>query len=166
YRPGASCVPAGASWPSSSSARAMLRSASRTRRPDAVMTVQRSIAFPYAEQFASVAPALPGAGLPWLRQAREHGIERFAKLGLPTPRTEAWKYTNLNPLLKPGFRLVTGPNGFDAGALAADTSGDRFVFVNGLLRPDLSDTAALPDGVALLSFEQALRQEPDLVEAH
>jgi Fe-S cluster assembly protein SufD len=132
------------------------------------MTAQRSIAFPYADQFASVAPSLPGAGLPWLREAREHAIERFAKLGLPTPRTEAWKYTNLNPLLKPAFRPVTGPNGFDAGTLAAPApdAAARLVFVNGLLRADLSDAKALPKGVTLLGFEQALRQEADLVAAH
>jgi Fe-S cluster assembly protein SufD len=132
------------------------------------MAAQRSIAFPYADQYAAVAPSLPGAGLPWLRQAREQAIDRFAKLGLPTPRTEAWKYTNLNPLLKPGFRPVTGPNGFDAGSLAAPAAdaAARFVFVNGMLRADLSEAGTLPGGVTLLGFEQALRQEPDLVAAH
>ncbi|MBX6321207.1 MAG: Fe-S cluster assembly protein SufD [Rhodospirillaceae bacterium] len=134
---------------------------------DAV-AVQRSVPFPYADQFAAVAPSLPGAALPWLRQRREQAIERFTSLGLPTPRTEAWKYTNLAPLLKPGFRPVAGPNGYAAGAADATLpdAAARLVFVNGLLRQDLGAGPDLPPGVTLLSLEQALHREPDLLATH
>ena len=57
-----------------------------------------SAADSFVEQFGALRDTLPGAGLPWLRELREDGIARFAKLGLPGAKVEAWKYTRLRPL--------------------------------------------------------------------
>lgn len=123
------------------------------------MSVQRTIPFPYADQFAAVAPTLPGGGVPWLREAREAAIERFTRQGLPTPRTERWKYTNLNPLLKHAFTPATAV----ADGIAARDPG--FLFVNGVLRH--GDRAeALPAGLSLRSLQQVLDEEPELLAAH
>ena len=62
--------------------------------------------------------SLPGADLGWLNELRESGINQFRRHGLPTPRMEAWKYTNLRPLQKVTFAAVPAvstqrPVGFD-----------------------------------------------------
>ena len=33
----------------------------------------------------------------WLRQARRHGVTRFAELGFPTRHSESWRYLDLQP---------------------------------------------------------------------
>ncbi|MEX1204079.1 MAG: Fe-S cluster assembly protein SufD [Dongiaceae bacterium] len=121
---------------------------------------------PYAERFAAVAAGLPGQGLPWLAELRADSIARVTALGLPTPRIERWKYTNLNPLLTTDF--VPAPDGkrslgsaAPAGLLPAERTAHRLVFVNGALRRDLSRIGALPAGVALAGFAEALTDDPE-----
>ena len=48
---------------------------------------------PFVDQFDAAKERLPGAQLKWLDAKRLAGIERFAEIGLPTTKTESWKYT-------------------------------------------------------------------------
>ncbi len=42
-----------------------------------------------------------GAAAPaWLHELRAAAIARFAALGFPTTRQEAWRFTNLGPLAR------------------------------------------------------------------
>lgn len=127
----------------------------------------------FAGRFGAAADGLPGAGLPWLATLRRAGLERFAAGGLPTPRTEDWKYTNLRALEAQEF--VPAPmsatvNGVEAGALPSllpqGQAAHRLVFVNGRLRTDLSDAGALPKGVVIAGLADLLEREPALVEPH
>ena len=59
---------------------------------------------PYLRQWTERRAGLPGGGLAWLAHQRETGIERFRAKGVPTPRTEAWKYTNLRALERIAFQ--------------------------------------------------------------
>ena len=125
----------------------------------------------YVRQFAAAKAALPGHGLPWLAVLRARAIDRFAALGFPTRRLEAWKFTDLRPLTRSTFppapRRADGvaedavarflPKGFECHLL---------VFVNGHYRADLSDVGALPAGARLLSLGEALDGEPELLQAH
>src|SRR5262249_49858795 len=53
----------------------------------------------WTELFAAESAAR--AGEPgWLEAARKAAIARFAELGLPTRRSEEWKYTNPAPIAK------------------------------------------------------------------
>ena len=111
---------------------------------------------------------LPGEGLSWLKARREAGAERFAALGLPTPKLESWKYTRLRPLDDTCYT----PIGDDADATdVADlpSIGDvaaRIVFINGKLRVDLSDFSDLPDGVRFGPIGDILADDPAWAEAH
>jgi len=64
---------------------------------------------------------------------REEAAERFRQLGWPTPRLEAWRYTNLAPVQKIAWRtdeapeLIESPSSLDGKALF------ELVFVNGKL---------------------------------
>jgi len=95
----------------------------------------------------------------WLADARRSAAESLARDGLPGPRSESWKYTNLRALERRSFangdaeaatRLID-PASFQLPAV----EGPRLVFVNGVWRSDLSNMAALPQGLSLMSLATA-----------
>ena len=99
--------------------------------------------------------------LPWLERLRAGAGQRAAASGLPTPRRESWKYTNLRPLEK----LAFGPRAQEQisidrlpSLLPHGQSAQRLVFVNGLFRADLSACAGLPEGVRAGSLAEALAE--------
>jgi Fe-S cluster assembly protein SufD len=123
---------------------------------------------PLAERFEEAAPHFAGAELPWLKALRETGIERYNALGLPTPRVEAWKYTNLRSLGRTGFvpamlapdvSLDTVPEA-RALAIAAPVA----VLVNGKFRADLSRLDDLPAGVEVTGLADLLARDPAAIE--
>ncbi len=123
--------------------------------------------------FAHIAIALPGIGVPWLAHARHAALERFAQLGYPSTREEDWKYTSVSALEKQAFTALIG-QGVDDGAavslrdrFALDVqSGHLLVFVNGRHAPALSHIGQLPSGAALGSLAQALERTPDMLEPY
>lgn len=89
----------------------------------------------------------------WLLTLREKAAESFTALDFPTTRVEAWKYTNLAPVLRPEYRAADPA---DVARVAADqlalftfpeTRHSQLVFINGLFSPALSDLSALPEGI-------------------
>ncbi len=124
-------------------------------------------ALPYTEQYSALKGALPGGDLPWLADLREAGIGAFRATGLPNPKMEAWKYTNLRPLEKLAFTPAAtdrpGPDRLPS-LLPAGASNHRLVFVNGRFRPDLSMVTRLPLGVRLGSLADHLRDGGGSVE--
>jgi Fe-S cluster assembly protein SufD len=124
----------------------------------------RAIALPYAERFAAVAASLPGHDIPWLRELRREAAARFARLGLPSPRVEQWKYTNLNTLAVVPFEkreLADDDGDKRPVALPSALSPHRLVFVNGCYRPDQSRLDGLSSSVTVGSLVEALRQDSD-----
>ncbi|MFQ5775388.1 MAG: Fe-S cluster assembly protein SufD [Kiloniellaceae bacterium] len=113
--------------------------------------------------------SLGASGMPWLRALREGAMEHFAATGLPTPRLESWKYTNLRPLEKVGFAAARSDSvGIDRlpTLFPHGHGGHRLVFVNGWFRPDLSATDDLRDGVQAGSLAAALERVPDTLAEH
>jgi len=108
---------------------------------------------------------LPGDGIDWLDAVRAEGLTRFAEVGLPTRKVEAWKYTDLKPLekaeLSPAEPVAEGVG--EVPSLAAAPAA-RLVFVDGYLREDLSETGGLPAGVTVRGLAQTLGDEPATVQ--
>lgn len=73
---------------------------------------------------------------------RERAAERFAQLGWPTPRLEAWKYTNLAPIEKAQWRVDENPQPIDSPASLASHAALELQFVNGRLVSQSGATAA------------------------
>ena len=94
----------------------------------------------YREAFERLRPALRGS--PARRAA---AFARFAELGFPTTREEAWKYTNLRRLETRRFEPAVGaPAGTEAPAVLG---GCRVVLVNGsLLQPAPARLAGFRSG--------------------
>ena len=107
------------------------------------------------EHFRTGGGELPGA---WLQDARKRAVREFAATGLPTQRSESWKYTNLGRLGRTSFDpLIDCPeiNPSDWSDLfIADAY--RIVIVNGWYHSSTSDQ--LPDGVVLEPFSLAVEK--------
>lgn len=105
-----------------------------------------------------------GAGIDWVEDLRRRGRDAYAGQGLPTPRVEAWKFTNLRRLAAAEL-AAPGTKGGDValpGTLPeAALDAHRLVLVNGRFRPDLSDIGALPAGVALAPLADMLGTAPE-----
>ena len=103
---------------------------------------------------------------------RQEAIARFAALGFPARKTEAWKYTDISKVLRREYKL-------HLGAAAAKVSADDLapyrvpgldahliVLVNGRYSEALSEIGDLPDGVIVTGFAKATEAHADLVNAH
>ncbi len=90
-------------------------------------------------------------GAPRLRAA---AWAAFSELGLPNRRVESWHYTDFKTAMSKPAPLATASH----AALALPRAHDslRLVTLDGVFRPDLSDIARLPDGVAVQSLRDAL----------
>jgi Fe-S cluster assembly protein SufD len=125
---------------------------------------------PEARPYLDAARGLDGEP-DWLARQRRGALARFAELGFPSRRGEAWRYLDLRPLEQAPL--------LPAGVGAADRSGGaaarlaefgvagaaaRVVFVNGCLSPGLSGGAGLPTGLSLVSIREAVNSRPQSVE--
>jgi Fe-S cluster assembly protein SufD len=109
-----------------------------------------------------------------ISKQREVAIERFAELGVPTNKLEAWKYTDISKIVDREYTLPLSMSVPDVDASALDevliedldADAHRVVLVNGRVHDGLSDIGDLPDGVVVSSLAEAGANHPDLVEAH
>ena len=118
----------------------------------------------YLGAFRRIVDVLPGQQLPWLRQAREAAIERFACGGFPSQRDEDWKYTSVAAIEKSRFSMMPAacPDLMaDLVASHALPEAHLLVFVNGHLEPGLCRPGRLPAGVVLGGLGYRLDQTPD-----
>ncbi|QSQ10820.1 Fe-S cluster assembly protein SufD [Myxococcus landrumensis] len=111
-----------------------------------------------ATRFQAREAAVPA----WLARMRQEGLAHFARLGLPTTRDEAWKYTNVAPIADGAFAPVSSVR--DAAELAAVVArlalpGPRLVFVDGRLAPELSSVEGLARGVSLKPLRDAWAED-------
>ncbi|MDO8595551.1 MAG: Fe-S cluster assembly protein SufD [Sulfuricaulis sp.] len=107
----------------------------------------------------------------WLRDLRRGGASRFAEVGFPTPRDEAWKYTDVTPIVQAGFKpAARGVNGMDPAQLEGfwfeNMLSHRLVFVNGHYSEKLSTPGAWPKGVTVMGLAEALRDKAHRLEPY
>ncbi|MEC4591718.1 MULTISPECIES: Fe-S cluster assembly protein SufD [Nitrospirillum] len=109
----------------------------------------------------------------WLTTRRRVAMDRFALLGFPTRRQEAWRFTDLEPLITapplpaPPLPATGGGDGPAPASLAPwllPVPTHRLVLVDGRFAPALSAGGALPTGVWLASAAETLRRRPDMLE--
>jgi len=106
----------------------------------------------------------PGAGEPsWLQNLRENSFDQFEQAGFPSIKQEEWKYTNVTAIARADFAPVPASNGTAlakqdglASFIYEEARQSRLVFVNGMLRKELSSLEALPDEVVALDLREAL----------
>ncbi|MCU7923235.1 MAG: Fe-S cluster assembly protein SufD [Candidatus Thiodiazotropha sp. (ex Dulcina madagascariensis)] len=102
--------------------------------------------------------SLHGSDGDWLIGRRQAAARRFAELGFPHSRTEAWRYTGIEGLMRQGFELTDRFDAFPRHAVMRrflrEPTAARLVFVDGLYQADLSDTGLV--GVRVGSLREAM----------
>ena len=106
----------------------------------------------------------------WLAGYRNRSLARFAELGFPSRRIEAWRYLDLRSLEQRPMQPV-GPAGTALTSTARDQLAEiglvepayRLVLVNGRFSPELSRLDQLPSGVWLGPMATAIAQRPELI---
>jgi Fe-S cluster assembly protein SufD len=110
-------------------------------------------------------PFLEALGAPpddALAARRMDAHRRFAGSGFPTRRHEAWKFTELKPLIEARFAPAGGGA---VGTVAALPGADTMAFANGRFDTSRSSIGALPDGVVLCSFADWLKRDIEAAAA-
>ncbi|MBM3289958.1 MAG: Fe-S cluster assembly protein SufD, partial [Candidatus Hydrogenedentes bacterium] len=105
-------------------------------------------------------------GPAWAREVRAKGAARFAELEFPHRKMEDWRFTNIAPIARTPFRVVSGPAAADADALAPfryDGEWSELVFIDGHFSKDHSRVRA---GVTACGFSDAMTAHGALIEKH
>lgn len=105
----------------------------------------------------------------FLTGLRRRAIGRFEEIGFPTTRDEQWRFTSVAPIAKGRFvRVVPDNNGIDPEQVGTFSyvGCTQLVFVNGHLSRPYSTYNDLPEGTVVCGLADALKEYPDLVEAH
>jgi Fe-S cluster assembly protein SufD len=103
----------------------------------------------------------------WLNRLRGTAMESFQELGFPSVKDEEWKYTNVAPIARIDFQPLrlreTAVDKPEIEALArfnsVEAEGSQLVFVNGILRKDLSSVAAIPEAVTAIDLSSAVSDQ-------
>ena len=119
---------------------------------------------PYAEDFAARAESREGEPAA-LQELRERAFARFAELGFPSMRQEAWRFTNVGPLARTAFvRATPRPVTSDDAAPWLYAGTAHLVVVDGVVAPELSDLDGLPAGVRFRSLREAIAEGDPAIE--
>ena len=115
----------------------------------------------------------------WLQTLRRDAMYAFTTLGFPTARrgNEEWKYTDVRPIARAGFRLPTLSCHSESieeslPSLAAridslsNPDWHRIVFIDGQFTPKLSNLSDFPDDTTVTNLPHALETHASLIQAH
>jgi len=97
----------------------------------------------YVADFRAFAGNGAGGAPSWLKEIREGAIARFAQLGFPTTKQEAWRFTSVAPIAEtrfvraPGSEVPVSESQVEP-LLLRGAAGPRAVFVDGRHAPALS----------------------------
>ncbi len=123
----------------------------------------------YLSAFAIFEESLNGRSATPLHALRKSAIGRFAELGFPGTRDEAWFHTNVAPLVRTSFRTTTAADVrrvWKTEDAIQELAATRLVFVNGFYSAEYSRTGNLPHGVRVCSLSELMASEPEWVETH
>ncbi|MFM7450856.1 MAG: Fe-S cluster assembly protein SufD [Leptolyngbyaceae cyanobacterium] len=96
--------------------------------------------------------------LSWFEATREQAAARLQELAIPSTREEAWRFTDLSPLLQVAF-VEAEPASVSLADLEPfllpEARHSRLVFIDGVYAPTLSATSDLPQEIFVGSVRQA-----------
>jgi len=127
----------------------------------------------YRNQYEDFKKNIMGKDAPWVSKIRENAFADFQKTGFPTRQDEAWKYTNITPLVEKSFPpfVASSSHGFveQADIDPFTYPGSDFqtlVFVDGEWNSNLSRVYPLSDDCYIQNLSQAFEERPDLVKKY
>lgn len=102
-----------------------------------------------------------------VHQTRREAMQNFEKLGFPTIKHEEWKYSNVNSLVKQAFdfnvKTEFGSEELETLAIP-NLEGNILYFINGIYNPSLSRIVSPENQLQILSFGQAVKENPSLLD--
>ncbi len=106
----------------------------------------------------------------WLGEMQRQGLTRLGQAGFPTMADENWRYTNIKPLLKQAFNVVTRPEGKlsveQVDAFKIDgLESLKFVIIDGQLDTCLS-TNDIPAGLTIKDLSELLNEHAEHAQKH
>lgn len=116
-------------------------------------------------RLAASLPDNSGIRPEWLKSLREAGAEQFRAYGLPTRKSEAWKYTALGGLERTGVQLQTKTKVSESGALTPAPLAESGLRLNMLDGRFLAQTGEVANGVTVLPLADALRDGVEGLQA-
>lgn len=91
-----------------------------------------------------------------LRAIRDAGAVAFSDMDFPHYKEEAWRHTNIKPILRKAFSGITALGSVSPEAIAPHSYAreglHEVVLVDGLFSAELSNLTTLPEGVAIHSL--------------
>ncbi len=115
--------------------------------------------------------ALEKSGSNGLGVLRSSAMKKFAERGFPTTRDEEWRFTNVAPIAKARFNVISG----GSDTVSEETvrphyfggmQCHRFVFVNGSFAARLSSSSGVPAGVIITNLQSALKNHSAIIQTH
>jgi Fe-S cluster assembly protein SufD len=98
----------------------------------------------------------------WLVELRSKGAIAHHRLGVPTTRSEEWKYTPLRAVAETAWALgEPGPAVFDVEPSTYAETTVRVYIVNGRFDRNLSNVATSP-GMTVMSLRDAIYERPEV----
>lgn len=104
----------------------------------------------------------------WLKDIREGAAARFADLDFPDYKQEAWRYTDVKPIVQTPFRstgtksVTVAPESI-APYFYDEAGWTQLVFVDGRYSSDLSRIGELPSGIRAGSLAEAIANDEEIV---
>ncbi len=102
---------------------------------------------------------LIGDEIPWLKNFRNQGQKVFLSLGIPTAKTEEWKYTKPNRFLEQDFIPVSQGQNINNKKTDLPFNCYKICFENGVFNPQNSD---FPQGVEVVPLIEAIMFKPEV----
>jgi Fe-S cluster assembly protein SufD len=120
---------------------------------------------PFKTTFESFATEEPQPD--WLSTYQKEGFSDYNMLGLPTRKTEDWKYLKLKPVLDHTYVLRPSTSEIDTKVIDAYTEGCpiNLIFIDGQFSKEYSSYTNLPDGLNILNLSDAIKTCPDKVKS-
>lgn len=116
--------------------------------------------------------AFPASGKDptWLSERRKHHHDAFLRTGLPTPKNDRWKYTDVSFLAARSYlpAPIIENEGWQSRVAAireAQPMHVVLVMLNGRLVIDKQDYERLPEGVIVCDLSRAVRMYPELLQS-
>ncbi len=99
----------------------------------------------------------------WLESLRKKAFDYFTEKGFPTVRDEDWKYTNIASFVSSEFGIQSLESESEKLSIVKTLSEienkNHLVFVDGVLRSELTELNDLPEGVKIRSFAESFEDE-------
>lgn len=125
-----------------------------------------TIMLPWAEEhFRNMEAGLNGEKSGSLHSLRKTAFEIFSSKGLPSPRTESWKYTNLRSLTQSGFSVALGApqesHSAQVESLLLSDAVHTCIGVNGHILSSQKQNASTK-GLTVLTLKELFKAEDEL----